>query len=88
MLFAYFGPDTVMPLTSILAAAVGFVLMFGRQAGRLAALAVTGAARRCGLRGRGAEPGSAAPARWGRRSDRPTAVRARRPTTRPDRVRS
>lgn len=88
MLFAYFGPDTVMPLTSIVAAVVGFVLMFGRQAGRLAALAVTETARRCGLRTRGAEAGAAAPSRWGRRADRPAAVRARRPTTRPDRVRS
>ena len=36
MLFAYFGPETVLPATSALAAAVGFLLMFGKQAGRLA----------------------------------------------------
>ena len=31
MLFAYLGPDTVLPMTSMVAAAVGFLLMFGRQ---------------------------------------------------------
>jgi hypothetical protein len=31
MLFAYFGPDTVMPVASALVAAVGVVLMFGRN---------------------------------------------------------
>jgi hypothetical protein len=36
MLFAYFGPETVLPATSVLAACVGFFLMFGRRAGRLA----------------------------------------------------
>ena len=32
MLFAYFGPDAMLPLTSVLATIVGVVLMFGRQA--------------------------------------------------------
>jgi hypothetical protein len=36
MLLAYVGPETVLPLTSTLAAVLGVVLMFGRQAGRLA----------------------------------------------------
>ena len=31
MLFAYFGPETVLPLTSMTAMVVGFVLMFSRQ---------------------------------------------------------
>jgi hypothetical protein len=31
MLFAYFGPETMMPLASIFAAAVGVVLMFGQN---------------------------------------------------------
>lgn len=31
MLWAYFGPETVMPLTSVLAAVVGGLLMFGRR---------------------------------------------------------
>lgn len=30
-LFAYFGPETLMPLTSIIAAAAGVFLMFGRN---------------------------------------------------------
>jgi hypothetical protein len=36
MLFAYFGPETVLPATSALATAVGFTLMFGKQSVRLA----------------------------------------------------
>jgi hypothetical protein len=31
MLFAYFGPDTMMPVTSVVAATIGVVLMFGRN---------------------------------------------------------
>jgi hypothetical protein len=31
MLFAYFGPETVLPLGSALAAVLGVFLMFGRQ---------------------------------------------------------
>lgn len=31
MIFAYFGPETVLPLTSVLAAVTGVALMFGRQ---------------------------------------------------------
>ncbi len=30
MIFAYFGPDTLLPVTSIIAAAAGAILMFGR----------------------------------------------------------
>jgi hypothetical protein len=30
-LFAYFGPETTMPLFSLMATVVGIVLMFGRQ---------------------------------------------------------
>lgn len=30
MLLAYFGPETVLPLTSLLAGAAGVFLMFGR----------------------------------------------------------
>jgi hypothetical protein len=33
--FAYFSPETVLPLTSILASAVGVLLLFGRSALRL-----------------------------------------------------
>ena len=31
MLFAYFGPETMMPVASIFAAAVGVVMLFGRN---------------------------------------------------------
>ena len=31
MLFAYFGPETMMPVASVIAAAVGVVMMFGRN---------------------------------------------------------
>jgi len=31
MLFAYFGPETMMPVASIIAAGVGVVMMFGRN---------------------------------------------------------
>jgi len=31
MLFAYVGPETMMPVASILAAVVGVFLMFGRN---------------------------------------------------------
>lgn len=30
MLFAYLGPDTLLPLTSIIAAVAGGIMMFGR----------------------------------------------------------
>jgi hypothetical protein len=38
MLFAYLGPDTMMPLTSVVAAVFGVSLMFGRQVLRLLSL--------------------------------------------------
>jgi uncharacterized membrane protein len=37
MLFAYLGPETVLPLTSVVAAIVGIVLMLGRQIRSVAA---------------------------------------------------
>jgi hypothetical protein len=36
-IFAYFGPETVLPLTSVVAAVVGVVLMFGRNTVRFIA---------------------------------------------------
>lgn len=38
MLFAYLGPDTLLPITSILAAIGGAILMFGRNASRITVL--------------------------------------------------
>jgi hypothetical protein len=40
MLLAYFGPETVLPATSMIAGVAGFLLMFGKQAGRFAAMMV------------------------------------------------
>jgi hypothetical protein len=31
MVFAYLGPETMLPMTSIVAGVVGFVMMFGRN---------------------------------------------------------
>jgi hypothetical protein len=31
MVFAYFGPETMMPVASIIAAVVGVAMMFGRN---------------------------------------------------------
>lgn len=31
MIFAYFGPDNILPMTSIIATVVGFFMMFGRR---------------------------------------------------------
>lgn len=31
LLFAYLGPETLLPMTSVVAAAVGFAAMFGRN---------------------------------------------------------
>lgn len=35
MIFAYFGPETFLPVTSIIATAIGFFMMFGRRSLRL-----------------------------------------------------
>jgi hypothetical protein len=31
MIFAYFGPETMMPIASVIAASVGAVLLFGKN---------------------------------------------------------
>lgn len=36
MLFAYFGPETILPLASVLATVFGVVMMFGRLSFRIA----------------------------------------------------
>lgn len=36
ILFAYFGPESMLPVTSVLAAFVGFFMMFGAGAVRFA----------------------------------------------------
>jgi hypothetical protein len=35
VLFAYFGPETTLPLASVLAASLGFVMMMGRSSLRI-----------------------------------------------------
>jgi len=35
LLFAYFGPETMLPLTSVVAAVVGVFMMFGRNSVRI-----------------------------------------------------
>lgn len=57
MLFAYLGPDTVLPLTSVVAAVAGAVMMFGRG--------ILGAVRRLPGRGASATPTAAGPSRRG-----------------------
>lgn len=49
MLFAYFGPETFLPLTSVLAGAVGVMLMFGRTSWRFAKDGAKALARGLGL---------------------------------------
>ena len=41
MLFAYFGPETMMPVGSVLVAVAGVVMMFGRSIGEPAPSART-----------------------------------------------
>ena len=48
LILAYFGPETVMPVTSILATVAAVVLMFGKSLFRLVAYWV----RRASFRGR------------------------------------
>ena len=35
MLFAYIGPETILPVSSVIAAAAGVVMMCGRRSARL-----------------------------------------------------
>jgi hypothetical protein len=58
MILAYFGPETVLPLTSIVAAAVGVVMMFGRNSLRFALMFARRASRLVArvFRGRRPEP--------------------------------
>ncbi len=40
MLLAYLGPETTLPLASVVATSLGFLLMFGRQVVRVLGAAV------------------------------------------------
>ena len=52
MLLAYFGPEMQLPLTSLLGAAFGFAMIFGREAIRVVVGGYRAIARRLPLRGR------------------------------------
>jgi hypothetical protein len=45
MLFAYFGPETFLPVTSVVAGVVGVLLMFGKNTFRLLASGLRGLLR-------------------------------------------
>jgi hypothetical protein len=57
-ILAYLGPETMLPMTSVVAGVAGFLMMFGRNAWRLA----SGAVRRLNSR-RSARPKLAGPHR-------------------------
>ena len=81
MFFAYFGPETVLPVTSTLAAVAGVVLMLGRQAFLVPVrmlLAFAGRTR-FGRRGAGARVAAA-----GRRGERAAVARGPHATVRLD----
>jgi hypothetical protein len=87
VVFAYFGPETTLPLASVLAASLGFLMMMGRGSLRFAARVGRAAAVRLGAKSR--SKATSAPSRRaaGMRSDLPHRggevpgwVRAERPT--------
>ena len=64
MLFAYFGPETVLPLASVVATLIGAVMMFGRSVWQFALIPIRWAMSR-GER-RAAEPLLKGPTAWRR----------------------
>ncbi len=68
LILAYFGPETVLPVTSILATVAAVVLMFGKSMLRL----VAGWVRRASLRGRHGQTPSGPHFGLGRRRRRNT----------------
>lgn len=68
IILAYFGPDTVMPLTSIVATIAAVVVMFGKNLFRLVAYWI----RRATLRGRHGQAPSGPHFGLGRRRRRDT----------------
>lgn len=59
MLFAYFGPETFLPLTSILAGIAGFLLMCGKNSWYFALAIWRGLGRMVGLGGSSSASASA-----------------------------
>jgi hypothetical protein len=64
VLFAYFGPETVLPLASVVATVIGAVMMFGRSVWHYAAIPVRWVLNRS--RPRSAEPLLKGPTAWRR----------------------
>jgi hypothetical protein len=60
-LFAYVGPEVALPVASVLASVIGFVMVVGRAPFRFAARALRGTLRRVHSTGKGAEPQATRP---------------------------
>ncbi|APW62271.1 hypothetical protein [Paludisphaera borealis] len=56
MVLAYFGPETVLPVTSIVATVIGVVMMMGRSSLHWMFAGVKGAVRFCFRRGSSSSP--------------------------------
>ena len=86
MIFAYFGPETVLPLTSTLAAVGGVGLMFGKQSFRFTAMIVMGGVRWFSRKTRDENAGVARPRHSSLRADRPSLPRPSQPVPNRNRV--
>ncbi len=73
MILAYLGPETLLPLTSILAAVAGGVLMFGRNLTRL----VVGGLRMIARKAKGESTPAGRKSALLRRAGRPDGARRR-----------
>ncbi|ODT99015.1 MAG: hypothetical protein ABS79_05025 [Planctomycetes bacterium SCN 63-9] len=71
MFFAYFGPETTLPLASVLAASLGFLMMMGRGSLRFALRVLKAAASGFGSKSKQAAEPSQSRLSTGMRSDRP-----------------
>ena len=73
MMFAYFGPETVLPLASVVATILGVVMMFGRLSLHVAMAPFLWVWNK--TRGKSASPALRGPTSW-RRGKTPTRVKA------------
>lgn len=90
MVFAYFGPETTLPLASVLAASLGFLMMMGRGSLRFVTRLARSAVSRLGKKSMSKASPTPAHRAAGMRSDRPHRggevpgwVRAERPAASP-----
>ncbi|MDR3619421.1 MAG: hypothetical protein P4L85_08730 [Paludisphaera borealis] len=77
MVFAYFGPETVLPVTSIVATVIGVVMMMGRSSLHWMFAGVRRTARFCFRRGSSSSSSSPAPHAISARSAKRDAVETR-----------